>query len=97
MQALLHPLMHYLVIYEGSGKSWWSSHPSSPLGETFDRQGDWVVSSLKDEGVHADTGKNELTKATCTMDDVYRLHSKKKKAEKAASVIVQWVDEAVCG
>ena len=79
MQTLLHPLNHHSVINEGPGKSWWSSHPSSPLGETVDRHRDWVVSSLKDEGVLADTGENEFTQATYTVDDVYRLHSKNRQ------------------
>ena len=48
--------------------------PFIALRETFDRHRGWVVSSLKDEGVHADTWDNEFTQATYTVDDVYRLH-----------------------
>jgi len=97
MATLLHPLNHHYVIYGGSGKCWWSSHPSQPLGETFDRRRDWVVNSFKDEGVHADTGEREFTQAAYTVDDVYRLHHRVSGAEKAVSVLLQWVAEAVCG
>ena len=59
---------------EGQASFWWSSHPSQLLCETFDRRRDWVVNSLKDEGVHADTREKEFTQAAYTVDDVYRLH-----------------------
>ena len=54
-----------------------------------------MVNSLKDEGLHADTGEKEFAQAAYTVDDVYRLHH--EGADKAASVLVQWVEEAVCG
>ena len=94
MAALLHQLDHHYVIYGGAGRLWWCSHPSEPLGETYDTRRDWVVNALRTHCVHADTGETELTQLGYTVNDVDRFHHKTSGAEKALSALLQWIAEA---
>ena len=81
----------------GQGSGGGTSSHRSPLGETFDRRRAWVVNSLKDEGVHADTGEKEFTQAAYTVDDLYRCHHNVSGANKAASMFLQWIRDSTCG
>ena len=85
---------HHYVIYGGSGMSWYVVYPSQTLGESFDRNRDWVLNTFKEAGVLADSGEKELMQARYTVDDVDRFHHRVSGTEKAISTVLQWIERA---